>query len=550
MALGWSASPSSLLVNRAGHAAFSFNKNVYVLGGTKDFTNPALYIEKASVNADGSLQPFVNIGGLPQPLLTNGVTGFGFAQRADRIYVVGGADATLAATTYANVAVGQVQPDGQGILWSAGPSLPVALANCECAIVGDWLYATGGVSSVLAPSALIAGTSGSPTLALGSISGNSGTITLASQTFSPVPTVGAIIVIPTTSALADQALTFASLVEQDITYTAVTAGAGGNSITITYVNPGTTNQGLSVGVVGNAITVNLATNSVPALTSTATQIQAAVAAYPAAAALVTGVVTGTGSTVETAAASTPLAGGFASTLGNAGVYVVAATASSTAIPVTKVRDIGATTVTAPVAQTAKSVVATNDVQLRNDVTQATQVQASRINSDGSLQPWVQAANFPGASPYFNTVGHVAQGGKKHLFIHAGQPQGVSGTQKVWRGLPDRGDGAFILWDTEPMGLASVRVFAAGFPTIVSKEVIIGGSSDGTAANVLNSSEELTMNSDGSIRGSAGESAIPVALDFGACCSVGRYIYFLGGENSSGTPVNTVYVAALQDDISF
>jgi anaerobic selenocysteine-containing dehydrogenase len=61
-----------------------------------------------------------------------------------------------------------------------------------------------------------------------------------------------------------------------LTYTAVTAGAAGNSITVTYVNPGTPSAALDVTVAGSAITVSLATDAGSLVTSTANLVLAAV----------------------------------------------------------------------------------------------------------------------------------------------------------------------------------------------------------------------------------------------------------------------------------
>lgn len=99
----------------------------------------------------------------------------------------------------------------------------------------------------------------------------------------------------------------ASLVNQGLTYTAVTSGASGNNITIALINPGLPSQSLSISVVGNAISVNLATNGASAITSTASLIKAALEASAAASALVS--VAGSGAIAVTALAATPLAGG-------------------------------------------------------------------------------------------------------------------------------------------------------------------------------------------------------------------------------------------------
>lgn len=97
----------------------------------------------------------------------------------------------------------------------------------------------------------------------------------------------------------------------DMTYTADTAGSGGNAITVRYVDPGAISQTILVVVVGSAITVNLATDGAGAITSTAAQVKTAVDALPAAAALVNVANAGgdSGAGVVTALAATPLAGG-------------------------------------------------------------------------------------------------------------------------------------------------------------------------------------------------------------------------------------------------
>lgn len=116
----------------------------------------------------------------------------------------------------------------------------------------------------------------------------------------------------------------ASKVIQGLTYTADTAGANGNSISLTYVDPAAPSQALSVAVVGSAITVNLATDSSSVITSTANDVSTAVSGYPAAAALVD--VSGSGASPLTAQALTLLVGGAdAATAGD--VYKVSVAGS-------------------------------------------------------------------------------------------------------------------------------------------------------------------------------------------------------------------------------
>lgn len=98
-------------------------------------------------------------------------------------------------------------------------------------------------------------------------------------------------------------------VNSDITYTAVTGGANSNNITITYVDPVAANQLLNIGVANSAITVNLATDAGSAITTTANQVLAAIAANANASNLVSAVAAGTGLGLVSAMAGTNLTGG-------------------------------------------------------------------------------------------------------------------------------------------------------------------------------------------------------------------------------------------------
>lgn len=72
-----------------------------------------------------------------------------------------------------------------------------------------------------------------------------------------------------------------------LTFTAVSAGAIGNSVSVKLRNPQANSAALSVTVNGSAIVVNLATDASGVITSTATAVKAAVDAKAEAAALVT-----------------------------------------------------------------------------------------------------------------------------------------------------------------------------------------------------------------------------------------------------------------------
>lgn len=95
----------------------------------------------------------------------------------------------------------------------------------------------------------------------------------------------------------------ASLIVQDITYTAATTGDEGNDITIAYTG-GATAGAEVVSVVGTAISIQIETG-----VSTATQVKAAFDAEPLAVALAAAAITGTAGTAQVVAAATNLASG-------------------------------------------------------------------------------------------------------------------------------------------------------------------------------------------------------------------------------------------------
>lgn len=98
----------------------------------------------------------------------------------------------------------------------------------------------------------------------------------------------------------------------DVTLTAVEAGADGNAITLTLVDPPGNNVALSVAVTGTDIVVTLATDGSSVITTTGAQLIAAITADADASALVTIANKGadTGAGVVTALTETALSGGL------------------------------------------------------------------------------------------------------------------------------------------------------------------------------------------------------------------------------------------------
>lgn len=114
-----------------------------------------------------------------------------------------------------------------------------------------------------------------------------------------------------TAAVAASLTTALAGANNDLKFTAKTAGTGGNAITVAYIDPSANDAVLAISVVGSAITVNLATSSEGAITSTAADILAAIEADEEASALVTVTNAGsdTGAGVVTALAAASLTGG-------------------------------------------------------------------------------------------------------------------------------------------------------------------------------------------------------------------------------------------------
>ncbi len=110
-------------------------------------------------------------------------------------------------------------------------------------------------------------------------------------------------------------------------FTAVATGV--STVTITVVVSGT-NTALSVGVVSNAITINLATDGGGVATSTLTQIKTAYDLVAGAVALATVAITGTASTVGTAMSVQTLTSDFALSVGVASTAITVNLATNTA----------------------------------------------------------------------------------------------------------------------------------------------------------------------------------------------------------------------------
>lgn len=85
-----------------------------------------------------------------------------------------------------------------------------------------------------------------------------------------------------------------AVINDGLLLTAIKGGTGGNAISVTFVDPGAANAELGVSVVGQKIIVQLATDGDSALSSSASDVQAAMAANADVAALVSVTALGSG----------------------------------------------------------------------------------------------------------------------------------------------------------------------------------------------------------------------------------------------------------------
>ena len=128
-----------------------------------------------------------------------------------------------------------------------------------------------------------------PTAALSASSAYIGQAT-ASGTYTGNQSREYLVRVTTAGGSADQyatLTTFSDQADDDLVFTAVAPEAAGENVTVEFVDPGAINQPLTVTVVGDAVTINLATDGAGAITTTAAELMAAVNADTDASALVT-----------------------------------------------------------------------------------------------------------------------------------------------------------------------------------------------------------------------------------------------------------------------
>ncbi len=238
---------NSLLTGVLYQSSIAYNNYIYTAGGGVNFNSPyspATTVQAAEVFSNDDIGPWIS-----QPSLPNAVMGAEMVQWSNWIGLFGGSDGAVNPTNTNAIRISRIYGNGQLGPWvTQGNALPVAMSYSDTFITQKSVYLVGGTNATV-----------TATLFVQSTAGGSG-----------------------------------------ITYTAVTAGTGGNAITIQYATPSGTG---SVVITGTAILVT------PAAAGTNTTVLAQIQANINASGLVTGVITGTASDPVVLRAATALAGG-------------------------------------------------------------------------------------------------------------------------------------------------------------------------------------------------------------------------------------------------
>jgi hypothetical protein len=131
----------TLATPRSGHATIVVGNSVYVLGGQGADGKPLASIEVATLNPDGTLSTFAQVGTLATPR-----TSFVATVVGDTIYVGGGTTTGGATAGFESAAL---HADGTlGIFAAvAGVSLATARSGAAATAVGNFVYVIGGANA-------------------------------------------------------------------------------------------------------------------------------------------------------------------------------------------------------------------------------------------------------------------------------------------------------------------------------------------------------------------------------------------------------------------
>src|SRR5262249_51368923 len=133
---------------RMHSASFFRNNRFYVIGGfTNDGTTSTVYndVIAADVAADGTIGSWTTVSTLPKPW-----THPGSAVVGDYLYLSGGlhGDPFNDIGNTNEVIRGHIEADGSIDEWTNQPHLPSTLATHACFYYGGYVYIVGGIDNV------------------------------------------------------------------------------------------------------------------------------------------------------------------------------------------------------------------------------------------------------------------------------------------------------------------------------------------------------------------------------------------------------------------
>jgi hypothetical protein len=142
--LTFKRSPIAIDPTRDHHHTFVREVNgtpyLYVLGGEQeDFAVVLDDVQRAKINADGSLEAFEKIGTIPR-----GRAGAGFAVVGDDVILAGGAVGQPAVDFTNETLIARFDADGKLPNWKTGPTLPSKVMHAAAVVVDRDVYITGG----------------------------------------------------------------------------------------------------------------------------------------------------------------------------------------------------------------------------------------------------------------------------------------------------------------------------------------------------------------------------------------------------------------------
>ena len=178
---GWTATtplPAALAFH-AAVAATQTNSRVaslgylYVLGGSSDAAGtPSAVVYRGTLAADGTVSAWAQAGSLPVALHSLGAAIF----HGD-LYVVGGAsNGNVPVTAVYRSRIGSA---GELGAWQTQPALPFRRAHFGFGVYGDYLYAIGGDSGVVAPNSGVQSNSALSDVVYARITPQTGNLTAA-----------------------------------------------------------------------------------------------------------------------------------------------------------------------------------------------------------------------------------------------------------------------------------------------------------------------------------------------------------------------------------